>query len=112
MPWMYDILRSNGHLHVVESIIERQKHLSQMSLLANVVNRFIICKQPLQGPGKINKEDVNRLLARCTHVEAALNTIGASAHNNGTPASRSETPTAASSCQMQLTTYALLIPQL
>lgn len=65
----------------------------------------------MQIPGSINKDDVNRLLARCTHVEAALNTIGSGGEaQNSTalaPNSRSETPTATSSCQMQLTTCAL-----
>ena len=63
-------------------------------------------KQHLQSHDKIKKDDVNRLLARCTHVEAALNSIGGAAgKHEALTVSGSETPTPPSSCQLQLTTY-------
>jgi hypothetical protein len=60
----------------------------------------------LQIPERINKDDVNRLLARCTHVEAVLNTAADQENDSSQaqlPRSATGTPTVASSCQMQLT---------
>lgn len=63
----------------------------------------------VQMSGRIKKEDVNRLLARCTHVEAALNTVADQENDSSKaqlPRSATATPTIASSCQMQFTTCA------